>query len=153
MQYIAYYLIRPSKLFCEKLKQLDSDIAELLSEPILWSKKEGGRTVWNESDFITQVKLAFLINLLSTYRGGEIETLINSLLGKPPFRSDVFDKWWEIERFSGIDDSFEDIEMQMNREDIHELETNSPLVETRLSSLKKQREESRQKPELSSIQN
>jgi hypothetical protein len=144
MQYIAYYLIRPSKLLCEKLKQLDSDIAELLSEPILWSKKEGGRTVWNESDFITQVKLAFLVNLLSTYRGGEIEILIDNLLGKPPFRSDVFDKWWEVERFSGVDDSFEDIEMQMSREDLQALETSSPLVETWLSSLEK----SRQQPEL-----
>jgi hypothetical protein len=98
MQYIAYYLIRPSKLLCKKLTQFDSHIAELLSKPILWSKKEGGRTVWNESDFITQVKLAFLVNLLSTYRGGEIEILIDNLLGKPPFSSDVFDKWWEVER-------------------------------------------------------
>jgi hypothetical protein len=153
MQYIAYYLIRPSKLLCKKLKQLDPDIVELLSEPILWSKKEGGRTVWNESDFITQVKLAFLVNLLSTYRGGEIEILIDNLLGKPLFSSDVFDEWWEVERFSGVDDSFEDIEMQMNREDIHALETNLSLVETWLSSLKKQREESTHKSELASIQN
>jgi hypothetical protein len=148
MQSLAYYLIHPSKLLCEKLKQYGSDIAELLSEPILESKKEGGRTFWNESDFITQVKLTFLVNLLSTYRGREIEALINSLLGKPPFRNNIFDKWWEVERFSGIDDSFENIEMQMSREDIHALETNSPLVETWLASLEKQREESRQQPGL-----
>lgn len=85
-----------------------------MNQPLMWSKKEGGRTAWTEEDYIAQVKLLFLLNLWSEYvvHVGEdpiLKLFLEEIIGRPPFNQELFDRWWTVERYEGVDESFEDV--------------------------------------------
>jgi hypothetical protein len=141
MTYESYYFIRPSQALKDRLRQGDPDVAELMSEPHLWTKKEGGITVWTDEDYTAQVKLLFLLDLWSEYviHVGEDESLklfLEEIMGLPPFSTATFDRWWTVERFEGIDECFEEISSRLSREYPHLLaKSDLPRVESWLSKL------------------
>ncbi len=144
MRYESLYIIRPAETLKRQLKQADPDIALLLERSYLWTKSEGGRTVWTEQDYAAQVKLLFLLKLWADYviDAGEDKSLreyLEDLLGGPPFSEELFDQWWMLERFDGVDESFEAVEERLGLEQPYLL-ANSPLprVEAWLSGLEKQ---------------
>jgi hypothetical protein len=143
MRYEAFYIIRPGAVLQEQLQQIDPDVAVFLNRPLLWTKKEGGITAWTEEDYLAQSKLLFLLDLWSDYviGAGEDKALkiaLEELLGAPPFNESVFDQWWTIERFEGVDGSFEETEDRLNLEQPHLLaRSSSPRVAAWLSQLEK----------------
>ncbi|MGH9844021.1 MAG: hypothetical protein ACREEM_35250, partial [Blastocatellia bacterium] len=99
MQYESFYFIRPTQALKDRLKKTDPDLEEFMSQPLMWSKKEGGRTAWTEEDYIAQVKLLFLLDLWSEYvvHVGEdpsLKLLLEEIIGRPPFNEELFDRWW-----------------------------------------------------------
>ncbi len=67
MRLEALYIIRPTEALGEHLKQTDSEVAQFLSVPRLWTKKEGGRTAWTDEDNEAQSSCCFSCNFgLST---------------------------------------------------------------------------------------
>jgi hypothetical protein len=145
MRFCTYYIIRPTERLRERLERCDPDVAVLLGEPVLWSKWEGGRTVWTPQDYEAQVKLLFLAHLRSEYLVGdgnksELRDLLEELLGKPPFDLRVFDRWWTLERFEGINESFEDVEKLLGVEGLKLLaKPQSTLVAAWLTDMTKEK--------------
>lgn len=143
MRYEAFYVIRPAAALQEYLQQADPDMAAFLDRPLLWTKKEGGITVWTDEESLAQSKLLFLLNLWSEYVIGagadeSLKTLLEELLEAPPFDETLFDRWWTIDRFDGIDGSFEEAESHLNLEQPHLLaRAASPRVAAWLLQLEK----------------
>lgn len=143
MRYETFYVIRPTAALQEFLQNADPDVAAFLNRPLLWTKKEGGITAWTEEDYLAQTKLLFLLDLWSDYviGAGEDKTLkivLEELLGAPPFDESRFDRWWNVERFDGVDENFEEAENNLNLEQPHLLAHSAlPRVEAWLSRLEK----------------
>lgn len=135
MKYESFYFIRPAQALKDRLRQVDPDIADLMSEPHLWTKQEGGITVSTENDYIAEVKLMYLLNLWSEYvlNVGEDKSLklfLEEIMGHPPFNKELFDRWWTVERFEGFDESFEEIAERLGAENLHlAAKSDLPLVE------------------------
>jgi hypothetical protein len=143
MKYESFYFIRPAQTLKDRLRGSDPDIAELMSEPHLWTKREGGLTIDTEEDYIAQVKVLFLINLWSEYviGAGEDKSLklfLEEIMGPPPFTKELFDRWWTVERFEGYDESFEEIAERLGAEHMHlAAKSDLPLVEYWMSKFDK----------------
>jgi hypothetical protein len=143
MRYEAFYVIRPAAALKEYLQQADPDVATFLSRPLLWTKKEGGVTAWTDEEYLAQSKLLFLLNLWSDYVIGagedeSLKTALEEILDAPPFNESLFDRWWSIERFDGVDESFEEAEDRLCVEQPHLLASSTlPRVEAWLSQLEK----------------
>jgi len=144
MRFESLYIIRPTEALKKRLEQIDPDVAQMLSEPRLWTKSEGGRTAWTDKDNRAQIKLLFLLRLWSDYVVGasaddRLKACLENMLGIPPFSEDLFDHWWEVERFDGVDECFEEVEHRLSLDQPHLL-ANSPLprVEAWLSDLASQ---------------
>jgi hypothetical protein len=144
MRFEALYIIRPAEALKERLRQAGPDIGDVLGRPLLWTKKEGGRTAWTDDDYVAQVKLLFLLNLWSDYVVGagedqSLKTFLQEAMGEPPFGEEVFDRWWTVERFDGADESFEEAEERLTLAHPHLLANSVlPRVEAWLSGLEKQ---------------
>ena len=112
-----------------------SAVGSLFEEAQLWSHKEGGRTVWRPDDYIIVVKLLFLVSLYKEYMVGEIDDEVEAFLKtlgiEPPLSIKHFDAWWEIERFSGVEERCESIENSLSTEDEFLLEkTSNRLIDS-----------------------
>lgn len=143
MRYEALYIIKPAATLRERLQQVPQDLAEFLGRPLLWTKKEGGVTAWTAEDFVAQVKLLFLLELWSDYVLGadddpRLKDLLEEILGAPPFDEQVFDHWWNVERFDGADQSFEAIEESLVLEQPHLVVSSAlPRVEAWLTKFER----------------
>ena len=141
MKFEALYFIRPTLALRERLSSVEPDVAAFLSEARLWSKQEGGRTTWNDKDSEAQVKMLFLAKLWSEYVCGAtgekvLQECLQDLLGAPPFDEQVFDRWWQVERFEGVEESFEAVQRQLHLEEPHLLtHAGSPQVEAWVSQV------------------
>lgn len=68
-----------------------------------------------------------------------LKEFLENILGGPPFDDELFDRWWSVERFDGVDESFEEVEHRLSVEQSHLLATSPlPRVEAWLSDLAKQ---------------
>jgi hypothetical protein len=136
MRFTSHYIIRPTAELLGKLSNSDIEIVETLNQPVLWSKKEGGKTNWQPSEYVEQVKIAFLLNLFKSYSDSKIEIFLNKIFQKGNLDLNVFDEFWEVERFEDIDETFEDIESQLDIDSVSRLKNlDSQLVKAWLSYL------------------
>ncbi|MBD1835366.1 hypothetical protein H6F61_22435 [Cyanobacteria bacterium FACHB-472] len=103
----AYYVIKPTVAFKEKLANLDldPDFVDILSETVFWSYHR----VSDTEDDVLEVKLLFLANLMSEYLQTE---LYKKVLGQSCISLEVFDNWWTLERYF-IDETFSDVEKRI----------------------------------------
>lgn len=105
MKYTAFYIIRPKKVLINRIMAwADSPI--FLSEPVLWTKEQGGRSAWALEDHVKAVKYFFLAYIKNSLLTNEIE---KKLFGGFSVSTDFFDSWWELELFDGFDETVEDI--------------------------------------------
>jgi hypothetical protein len=103
MQYMSYYLIKPNNHLQKALLNSTEDVSFFLLESRLFSVAEGGRTVYVKEDYIERAKLLFLVYLVIDYS----DVLgFNEFFGDTRINSDLFDKWWIIERY-GLTENFE----------------------------------------------
>lgn len=109
-------------------KELPNELA-LFSEPELWITEEGGITAKGPAQWTEQLKLTYLLGLQSDYlspRPGDAEAerlnvVLRAALGAGPWGADVFDRWWTVERFGGLDQKTEMVLDQASAEDIRQL--------------------------------
>lgn len=133
--YDVTYVIRGTEELNRKIAEFDPEVLELISGPIVWTKKEGGRTAWTHNDYIIQVKLLFLANLLSEVKGSRLEPFILEIVGNKSLTVEIFDKWWRVERFTA-DDTFESIEEELKVEYLKLIaKTNDPMIDSWLEWL------------------
>ncbi|MBD2004121.1 MULTISPECIES: hypothetical protein [Cyanophyceae] len=103
----AYYAIKPTVAFKEKLANLDldPDLVDILSETVFWNYHRAGDT----EDDIIEVKLLFIANLMSEYLPTD---LYKKILEQSCISLEVFDKWWTLERYF-VDETFSDVEKRI----------------------------------------
>ncbi len=102
MKYTAFYIIRPKKVLINRI----IGWADFLSEPVLWTKEQGGRSAWALEDHMKAVKYFFLVYIKNSVLNNEIE---KKIFGSFSISIDFFDSWWELELFDGFDETVEDI--------------------------------------------
>ncbi len=89
------------------------------------------------------MKLLFLLELWSDYvigAGAErsLREFLEKVLVGPPFTEALFDTWWRVERFEGIDESFEEVEARLEVEQPYLLSHSALLrVQAWLTGLEK----------------
>jgi hypothetical protein len=128
-----YYAIYPLNTLIEKLKSFDqSDFIDILQEPVIWLRKESSKGNISTYDKIEQVKLLFLANLWTEFSddsSNDVEIVLQSLLGEPPFSAEIFDQWWGIWRFFGVDGNFSSVESRIRLLGLKSLcKTDNPLL-------------------------
>ena len=119
MRVEAHYVIRPNTQLLQKSAEWSQESGELLRRPVVWTKEEGGRTAWTPQEWTAQVKLLFLLWLKHNFADNgttPVSETVHSLLGEPPFNLATFDKWWTVERFTGLE-SFEGIQDSLSEQD------------------------------------
>jgi hypothetical protein len=105
MRYTAFYLIEPRPSLRGRLAPLDdADFQDLLLEPVMLSKEQGGRTVWMREDYALTVKLVFLASL-KQYDVLQSDTMFEELFGSARLNVQLFDRWWTIRE---LDDESEE---------------------------------------------
>ncbi len=102
MRYTAFYIIRPRERLLQKLSEETSSILEL-SEPVLWTNEQGGRSVWSKNDYVQALKYLFVANVKNLLP----KHLIQNVFGDLPITVMSFDAWWRMECFDGFDETFE----------------------------------------------
>jgi len=88
MLYYAYYVIRPKNELLSK-PDLDSEIREILAEPVAFRNPQGGRSAWMSPDYKLLVKLFYLAEMRKRYGG--------PFLCDSPHSAGFFDQWWDLE--------------------------------------------------------
>jgi hypothetical protein len=80
------------------------------------TRDESGYTRASFQDWVTMVKVMFIIDLIDMKTMFEQENVspdhqraFEELLGEPPYGVEVFDKWWTLERLDSGPRAFEDI--------------------------------------------
>jgi hypothetical protein len=113
---MTYYLVQPTQSLLDRLKFGPPDAISILGSPVLWDRNEiAGR--WSFASLATQVKVLFLLDLKQSYldypQDSEFKRFLGELLGAPPFSIEVFDKWWNLERYD-VEAKFDEIENAMD---------------------------------------
>lgn len=104
------YVVRPTEALHARVAELGDD-AFLLVDTGSLSRTitEGSFKGWFEEDWIRRFKLLFLAEMHSEYLHGiddddawvsrhAFHDTLEALLGEPPYRVAVFDRWWTCER-------------------------------------------------------
>ena len=122
----AYYLIRPNSSLKQRLDATAADWTCLLSEPAIWSRRESSEIRLPVSTWVVlrevQVKLLFMLEIFSEYFDGaespstDLQVFLRDLLDLPEIRVETFDKWWSLERFDGIENSYDDVESRLTKD-------------------------------------
>lgn len=91
-----YYVIRPRSALQEKLKCSYPGLVELFTDSELWMQHEADRSNLTRAEWQLRVKLLFLISVKAEF-GNNLPQVFDELYGPPPYHSEVFDRWWELE--------------------------------------------------------
>ena len=98
----SYYIIRGKPQLKVALAHIDAELQHELMGPLLLENLEGGRTAHNARDYVDAVKILFITYakhvLLKEYDRHGIDD---------DSADHVFDRYWDIERFDGVDYSTE----------------------------------------------
>jgi hypothetical protein len=106
VRYTAYYAIRGRPALRQLLHEKGFEHADALTEPVLWSNEQGGRTAAMPEDFAAAVKRLYVAWARYVVLGPD-ET--RRIFGDLPVSETVFDRWWHAEQFDGLDSSTADI--------------------------------------------
>jgi hypothetical protein len=110
----AHYVIWASDALKKRAAGLPEDLRALLTLPRIWSKGEGGRSVWTAKDHAALVKLTFLARL-HTHRSEFPE--IGEILGEEPIGLEAFDLWWSLEWVGSVQ-RWEDLSGELKAKDV-----------------------------------
>jgi hypothetical protein len=89
MMFSRYYLIRAKPTLAD-CPAIDHDFAKMLvSETVIFTSDEGGRSAFTAEDHLAKVKLLFLMNLKASYDEGHVDSI--------PLSVQFFDQWWTTE--------------------------------------------------------
>jgi hypothetical protein len=103
VRYYAQYLIEPrTELASWLLGRVDSDLADILLEPVVLMNPEGGRSVWNSADHALTVKIVYLASLCQ-YTPLESDAGFESAFGSSRISLELFDRWWTLRLLPGSD--------------------------------------------------
>ena len=133
MLYQVIYLIKPSEALQGRLPAGNSDLADLLSRPAVWTKNQSDRSLWSSEDYLAQVKLLFLARIHQEYA---VYPEYRQLLGDSPLRLEAFDRWWTVETYL-VDEKTEEVEKTLDRNTLLGLaNTGLPAIDQWISSLR-----------------
>jgi hypothetical protein len=114
---ISYRIVRPTleltEIVSRHKQQYDEDLFGIFLYPEIWSFPDNSHHTRTELS-IYKLKLMFLAdfytdNLKHYTHGKPSGNLIEQLFGEPPFNVEVFDRWWWLEKVSGVE-KFEEYE-------------------------------------------
>jgi hypothetical protein len=123
MIFEKFYSIHPKNSFLEKLSHVNSIGAEILAEPKLWSRYEHGHDDNSVESRIIKVKLLFLAKLgaaLNSIKDNDDELYygLKNIIGEMPYSLSIFDEWWEITRYAGLDETIKYGESNVSLEEL-----------------------------------
>ena len=96
--YDALYLVEPQPALAEHLRgRLDPGLTEVLLEPRLFRRREGGNTDWTHADGEAATKLLFLASL-QEYDGVHTVEGFAGAFGSGAVSVEVFDRWFRVRR-------------------------------------------------------
>lgn len=120
-----YYVIRTNEALQHRLGLQSEDWTCLLEEPVIWSRQ----LYLDSSDLnLVQTKICFLLDLASEYLtfDGEPETefqcFIIDLIEYPLIKAETFNKWWTLERFEYLENTFENVESELSKQLIESIQ-------------------------------
>ncbi len=145
MRFEAYYVVRPRPTLLARVAGVRD--AVLLIDPVLWSRGEGGRTASGPAEWTEDFKLTYLLGLQMDYLGQapeneqqrEFQALLQDLLGPAPWGVEVFDRWWTVERFDGVNEDADEIVERASLEDVQKLKGPEPWMERLVEQKKRSR--------------
>jgi hypothetical protein len=100
------YLIRPNQALLTYFAAAP-DFALFFGKPLIWVRESHGHRRHRIDEEIDAMKLLFLAQFRTDVlrlKLKDTETVLNELMGDPPFGTDIFDKWWTIEQIDGVED-------------------------------------------------
>ncbi|MFO0646941.1 MAG: hypothetical protein U0326_11940 [Polyangiales bacterium] len=114
MQVDTFYLIEPRPNLAHHLiGRVETDMAELLLEPVLLQNREGGVSDWDRESQCLRVKITFLSSLRQ-YEPIETDEAFAAVFGSAKLSVALFDCWWSIRGFR-VDDTVEHMQNWVSR--------------------------------------
>jgi hypothetical protein len=93
----AFYLVEPLPALAQHLRgHADPNLTEILLEPLLFRRREGGSSDWLNADREALAKLLFLASLREYAKS---EEGFAALFGSASVSVAVFDRWFQVRRF------------------------------------------------------
>jgi hypothetical protein len=129
----AFYLIEPRpELANHLLGQVDPDFAEVLLEPRLYRRQEGGNSAWLHADRLAQAKLVFLASLR------EYDLVVDdagfaAVFGSAVVSVELFDRWFTVRRLE-VEQELELLEARLREPGLRVEPSGRPLVDLWLSA-------------------
>jgi hypothetical protein len=97
------FVIRPKLALRERSVGTALEGSSFLTEPVVWTCETGDRVAWSKEEIIQGTKLIFVNHARTTFLSSdEWQALASSLA-----EDDVFDAYWSMEVFFGIDERVE----------------------------------------------
>jgi hypothetical protein len=122
---VNYYLLKPNDSLLNRAKASSHEWAELLTETVLWTRREGDRTTWSEEDRGVLVKLLFLASVWELSGLPDFREIVGSL----SLDTDSFDKNWTLQQIDEVDD-VDDVAKRLAGTVLNEqVHTGRPLVD------------------------
>lgn len=112
VRYTGFYVIRGNDRLVARVREREIEVLDLIVGPFLWSHEQGGVSAYTLQDHQGFVKRAFLAHLQClALEPGVIERVIDELR----IADEIFDLWWTMEAFQGLDESVSDVADQLRR--------------------------------------
>ncbi len=134
LSYHALFLIESRPDLAEWLAgRVDSDLAELLLQPVLIRRLESSGVEWSYVERLAQAKLLYLASI-SEYTPLDDPDAFEAVFGSGGLSLALFDRWWVVRRLV-VDEEWEDLESRL-RDRLDRVEpTDHPRVDRWLSTL------------------
>lgn len=109
------YIVRARSDQVALFRQALGDGASVFVDSMLFTKREGGRSVRGPREWTDEMKLIFLLYLHDMYLAeepqddvqGRFQSGLRSLIGDPPWDVETFERLWSIERVVDEEDAEE----------------------------------------------
>jgi len=114
--------------------KVESDFIDLLMDQTIIKNDEGGRSAWGSIEHTMRVKLLFLADIMS-YSTLDSDEKFYKIFGTSKISCELFDMWWEAERFE-VEDDAERIEDE-SKEKLNNIDTTgNNVVDSWIKKLK-----------------
>lgn len=111
MLFNAHYILSPKKELIALLETHELTLSAHFGRSSIWTREEGGYGSPTEDQSMAAIRLLFIAHFRSVLLRLNIsnkQQFLDEIMGSPPFSTDVFDKWWTIERLHKAED-FRDV--------------------------------------------
>lgn len=93
MKNSRFYLIESKKGVFDQIKEIDSDLYDLLTSKQIWEDVSEDHRDWSSADYLAKTKVSFLMAVHMDYSK---EGYFPALLPSFAFSQNYFDKYWEV---------------------------------------------------------